>query len=158
MFYCLTFLQTTIMSVDQFNKKVYSETITSSPCTYDSYLNTTKTLTYYILREDKDLNATDLIIQDTPENINQLKANFSQVTFDGNITEENPVVFVQLQKSASYSQMSTFWVSFISILILVVFGTTALLIWHFDRYDLDPANALLFISEAHKDTSIINEH
>jgi len=104
----------------------------------------------------------NITIQDTPEKINNFTSSMMVVTNDSYVLPDDLtgyiVVCLKKEKIASYSQMSTFWVTFISLILLVGFSLAALLIWHFDRYDLDPANPLLFISEAHKDTSIINEH
>ena len=165
MFCILTFIQASIINAAKFKELIYDDTLGGSSIKLDDYLAKKDKLTYYIFRESYEADqATDyLTVQDTPENINKLKASFSDVSsYVANISDidqsKHTIVYLKFEKAASFEQMSTFWVTFISVFILVVFCLVALLIWHFDRYDLDPANARLFISEAHKDSSIINEH
>ena len=63
------------------------------------------------------------------------------------INGSNKVIFVQFTREASYKQEAVFWVVIVTLIIFIGFVVSSLTIWHLDRYDLDPANSLLFVTE-----------
>lgn len=150
------FKETMFTNINGADKTIYNVELSQYGTNADNFI--------YVTREpyEKDANAscTNITIQDTPENINNFTREFSVVTeynYDLKFEEGKTIVYLKTEKAASYRQMGTFWVTLISVFLLVAFCIASLLIWHFDRYDLDPANALLFVTEAHKDSSLLTE-
>ncbi len=104
-------------------------------------------------------------VVDTPEKINKFEEYYDNCAEYINQTQFNEsyiegtekFYYVRLTKSADYYQLSTFWVTMIVCLLTVATIITATLLWHCDHYDKDPANALLFVQEVHKDSGSYNK-
>lgn len=82
----------------------------------------------------------------TPAEIEKLNAFVAYATVSVNVSDDK-TIFVMLTKRANYYQLSTFWVTIICIIIFLAAAITAYTLWHCDRYDLDPNNSLLFVTE-----------
>lgn len=94
--------------------------------------------------------------------IYQVHANWKQIDYfkewSKNITIEDfsqcdvsyHVEFISKWKVASYGEMSTFWVSLVTMLIFVFAVIISIGIWTCDHYENDPANSLMFATEGQK--------
>ncbi|OHT12542.1 hypothetical protein TRFO_17592 [Tritrichomonas foetus] len=123
---------------------------------------------YFILRQPGDLDdgfGADgfFEITGTPQEIAEFRANAAVMTQVTNKTfqqlksEGSSVYVVELKKSATYAQAATFWVTIVFFIIFIGGVASGLLIWHYDRYDLDPANSLLFVTEGNLIVSGAND-
>jgi hypothetical protein len=66
------------------------------------------------------------------------------------LPEGRKVYIVRFVKEASYTQLSTFWVTLVISLLVVGAMLTAFLLWHCDPYAKDPANSLLFVTDGNR--------
>lgn len=101
-------------------------------------------------------------VSGTKEQLAAFKASAQYMTRidDKNISDINDskeIVFVQFTNEATYAQEAVFWVVIVTFVIFIGFVLSSLIIWHTDRYDLDPANSLLFVTEGNTIVSGIND-
>jgi hypothetical protein len=66
------------------------------------------------------------------------------------LPKDRTVYVVRFVKEASYTQLSTFWVTLVISLLVVGAMLTAFLLWHCDPYAKDPANSLLFVTDGNR--------
>lgn len=104
----------------------------------------------YVFREKGDIetgqNRIFYRVIGTPAEIEKLNAFVSYAQLPVNASTDK-TIFVMLTKRADYYQLSTFWVTIICVIIFLAAAITAYTLWHCDRYDLDPNNSLLFVTE-----------
>lgn len=111
---------------------------------------------HYVLRDKGDnetgIDYTFYRILGTAEEIAILKSNFQMINdSETNISDlTGNISFIVLEKSASYYQMSTFWVNIVVWIIFIAFALGGYLIWHCDDYSKDPNNSLLFVTEGNR--------
>lgn len=120
---------------------------------------------YFVIRQRGDVESGEgykfYNVKGTKEQIAALRAsNENNELSDENVTtlnETNRVIFIELTNEATYAQEAVFWVVIVTFVIFIGFVLSSLIIWHTDRYDLDPANSLLFVTEGNTIVSGIND-
>lgn len=144
------------ISVSEMYKIMYEpyELNASEPRTAAACQNVKPNITF-ILRDHGDTTSGSGFkfynVAGTPEEIAQFTAaaQYMKQINDPieSINGTNLVIFVQFTREASYKQEAVFWVVIVTLIIFIGFVVSSLTIWHLDRYDLDPANSLLFVTE-----------
>lgn len=145
------------ISVSEMYKIMYEpyELNASTPTTAQECIQKIKENIAFILRDHGDTTSGSgykfYNVAGTPEEIAQFTA-AAQLMNPINdpiekINGSNKVIFVQFTREASYKQEAVFWVVIVTLIIFIGFVVSSLTIWHLDRYDLDPANSLLFVTE-----------
>lgn len=162
--------QPTIQSIpiSQLYEIMYKDSNLTSVQTVDDFISATiNKPTYFVYREQGDTivgdNFTWYDAYGTPQEVNDFMT-VAQGTpqQEGKsvreLAENGNVIFIRITKSATYAQEAVFWVVIVFFIIFIGGVTSSLLIWHLDRYDLDPANSLLYVTEGNLIVSGINDH
>ncbi|KAH0792563.1 hypothetical protein GPJ56_003548 [Histomonas meleagridis] len=115
--------------------------------------------TVYVMRESGERedgsNYTSYKVTGTTQELAELRASLNLISDPiSNISDYTQqgytVKFIFLEKAASFSQMSTFWVNIVVWIIFIAAALSGYLIWHFDNYSKDPRNSLLFVTEGNR--------
>ncbi|KAH0791633.1 hypothetical protein GPJ56_004480 [Histomonas meleagridis] len=115
--------------------------------------------TVYVMRDSGERedgsNYTFYKVTGTTQELAELRASLNSIVDPvSNISQYADqgytVKFFFLEKAASFSQMSTFWVNIVVWIIFIAAALSGYLIWHFDNYSKDPKNSLLFVTEGNR--------
>lgn len=119
---------------------------------------------YFIVREQGDTATGDnYTFYDVSGTKEEMAAFIAAAKMMPNISNEiknltgKEIVFVQFTNEATYKQEAVFWVVIVTFIIFIGGVLSSLILWHTDRYDLDPANSLLFVTEGNTIVSGIND-
>ena len=148
-----------VRSTTELLDEMYQNALGETSIRANDYVKDLPQERYYVLRQIGDREGgtgyTYYDVQGTPQEIAETKSMLKDMQtrndtlsdiLASNVPREN-IVFVQFTNKASYYQVAVFWVVIVSFIIFIGGVASGLLIWHFDRYDLDPDNALLFVTE-----------
>lgn len=120
----------------------------------------------FVLRETGDIESGDgytfYDVSGTKEQLAAFQASAQYMqkyddTLNTSFNNSHEVIFVQFTREATYAQEAVFWVVIVTFVIFIGFVLSSLILWHTDRYDLDPANSLLFVTEGNTIVSGIND-
>ena len=149
----------TTISVSEFYQNQF-QLNTQSNTSYalnSSLYNESKTV--YVIREtgerEDGSNYTFYKVTGTTQELAELKAALNLITdptsnISDYVDQGYTINFLVLEKEASFSQMSTFWVNIVVWIIFIAAALSGYLIWHFDNYSKDPRNSLLFVTEGNR--------
>ena len=119
---------------------------------------------YFIVREQGDITTGDnYTFYDVSGTKEEMAAFIAAAKMMPNINKEikdltgKEIVFVQFTNEATYKQEAVFWVVIVTFIIFIGGVLSSLILWHTDRYDLDTANSLLFVTEGNTIVSGIND-